>query len=161
MNDSGSKQLGKIRPLSFAGHFADADSSSLRRIIIIRLVIVGLLVIVRGLTVLFTPDLFIEPDVFGGGPDVMVMYPISGTVLIRIIIVISIGLGYYLSLRYRRYLSEISTLAMVFGCAVLWSDLELYIFAQLVSLTTLALGLLVMRVIIVALLILNYLDIHR
>ena len=115
MNDSGSKQLGKIRPLSFAGHFDDADSSSLRRIIIIRLVI----------------------------------------------IVISIGLGYYLSLRYRRYLFEISTLAMVFGCAVLWSDLELYIFAQLVSLTTLALGLLVMRVIIVALLILNYLDIHR
>ena len=161
MNDSGSKQLGKIRPLPFAGHFADADSSSLRRIIIIRLVIVGLLVIVRGLTVLFAPDLFIEPDVFGGRPDVMVMYPISGTVLIRIIIVISIGLGYYLSLRYRRYLSEISTLAMVFGCAVLWSDLELYIFAQLVSLTTLALGLLVMRVIIVALLILNYLDIHR
>lgn len=161
MNDSGPKPLEELRPLSFAGHFADTDAWRLRRTIIIRLVIISLLVIVRGLTVLFTPDLFIEPSVFVGGHDAIAMYPISDTVLIRMTVVIIVGFGYYLSVLYRRYLSEISTLAMVFGSAVLWSDLELYVFAQLANVTTLALGLLVMRVIIVALLVVNYLDIHR
>lgn len=160
MNDSGSKRLGKIRPLSFAGHSAITEPYRLRRTITIRMLIVSILVIVRGLTAVFASDLFMGSDIFNSWPSAIDNYP-GSVILARGALVIICGLGYFISLWANRYLLEWSLVCMVLGCAVLWSDIELYFIAEIASITTLSMALMSMRIIIVGILISNYLDIRR
>jgi hypothetical protein len=50
---------------------------------------------------------------------------------------------------------------MVVGCALLWSDMELFMLSSVSEITPVSFALLGMRLIVVWLLVLNYLDIHR
>jgi hypothetical protein len=53
-----------------------------------------------------------------------------------------------------------SVFGMVVACALLWSDMELFMLSSVSEITAVSCALLVMRLIAVWLLVQNYLDIH-
>ena len=70
-------------------------------------------------------------------------------------------LGYVYALISDRYFRFMSVTAMVAGCALVWSDIELFMLSSASEITMVSLALLGMRLIAVWLLVQNYLDIHR
>ena len=131
----------------------------MRRTIAIRTFIASILVIVRGSTAVFAPNLFLGSDLFVRGTTPVGMYPVASIILARGALTTIYGLGYFISLWSNRYFFEWCLVCMVLGCAVLWRDIELYGITQMATFTTLSLALMSMRIIIVALPSLNYLDI--
>lgn len=126
-----------------------------------RLLVIGILLGIRGITAYSTPDLFIQSKVVATQVDSHALYAISDLMWVRGML-LSIVLPCYLySLVAGRYLRFMSVIGMVVGCALLWSDMELFMLSSMSELTTVSVALFGMRLIAVWLLVLNYLDIHH
>jgi len=69
--------------------------------------------------------------------------------------------GYLYAVVAGRYFRFMAVVGMVVSCALLWSDMELFMLTTVSEITAVSFALLGMRLIAVWLLVLNYLDIHR
>jgi hypothetical protein len=76
-----------------------------------------------------------------------------------VLLAIALG-GYIYALISGRYFRFMSVFGMVVACALLWSDMELFMLSSVSEITAVSCALLVMRLIAVWLLVQNYLDIH-
>lgn len=148
----------------FEGEYFNPLSRSYRSIrvrIFIRLVVVATLLTIRAVTAYFTPDLFIQSKVVGAQIDSSAVYPANDLMQVRAMLLVIVLAGYLYSLIADRYFRFMTVFGMVVGCALLWSDMELYMLSSVSEITPVSFALLGMRLIVVWLLVLNYLDIHR
>ncbi|MGB1868935.1 MAG: hypothetical protein ACPHLL_06570 [Porticoccaceae bacterium] len=140
---------------------APALDSQTRWRISMRLVIIGLLLGIRAITAYFTPDLFIQSKVVSSDINSFGFYPPADLMQLRGVLLAILFVGYIYALISDRYFRFMSVAAMVAGCALLWSDIELFMLSSASEITVVSLALLGMRLIAVWLLVQNYLDIHR
>ena len=129
--------------------------------ILMRLMVIAALLGIRAVTAYFTPDLFIQSKVVGAQVDSSALYPANDLMQVRAMLLVIVLAGYLYSLIADRYFRFMTVFGMVVGCALLWSDMELFMLSSVSEITPVSFALLGMRLIVFWLLVLNYLDIHR
>lgn len=138
---------------------AGLDSQTWWRICM-RLAVVGVLLGIRAITAYFTPDLFVQSKVVSSQINSFAFYPPADLMQVRGVLLAIAMVGYIYALISGRYFRFMSVFGMVVACALLWSDMELFMLSSVSEITAVSCALLVMRLIAVWLLVQNYLDIH-
>ena len=138
---------------------AGLDSQTWWRICM-RLAVVGVLLGIRAITAYFTPDLFVQSKVVSSQINSFAFYPPADLMQVRGVLLAIAMVGYIYALISGRYFRFMSVFGMVVACALLWSDMELFMLSSVSEITAVSFALLVMRLIAVWLLVQNYLDIH-
>lgn len=129
--------------------------------ICVRLTLVAFLLSIRGVTAYFMPELFIQSKVVAVQIDPAAFHPASDLIQVRVMLLLLVLAGYLYALVAVRCFRFMAVVGMVVSCALLWSDMELFMLTTVSEITAVSFALLGMRLIAVWLLVLNYLDIHR
>lgn len=129
-----------------------------RRRIILRTLIIVLLYLARAAILFFTPEYHLYAATFASE---MGQQFVSNIITFRVILLIVILIVYLYAVGYNLYLRTVSVIVISVLFALLWSDLETYIFRSLGDMKWYFLSQLGMRILGLYLLFKNYLEIRQ
>ena len=129
-----------------------------RRRIILRTLIIVLLYLARAAILFFTPEYHLYAATFASE---MGQQFVSNIITFRVILLIVILIVYLYAVVYNLYLRTVSVIVISVLFALLWSDLEMYIFSSLEDMKWYFLAQLGMRILGLYLLFKNYLEIRQ
>ena len=141
--------------------FYEVEESRFRQIkkrIIIRTSIVGLLMTLRGIVAHSFPELLSQTDSQG---NILDSYISTNVLLVRTVVLIVTAAAYIYSLWTNKYFRTISVIALIVAYSLVWADLEIYVFAMTGEMSMVLVILLLLRLCALGLLFVNYLDIRR
>ena len=141
--------------------FYEVEESRFRHIkkrIVIRTSIVGLLMTLRGIVAYAFPELLSQTDSQG---NILDSYISTNMLLVRTVVLIVTASAYIYSLWTNKYFRTISVIALIVAYSLVCADLEIYVFAMTGEMSMVLVILLLLRLCALGLLFVNYLDIRR
>ncbi len=141
--------------------FYEVEESRFRHIkkrIVIRTSIVGLLMTLWGIVAYAFPELLSQTDSQG---NILDSYISTNVLLVRTVVLIVTASAYIYSLWTNKYFRTISVIALIVAYSLVWADLEIYVFAMTGEMSMVLVILLLLRLCALGLLFVNYLDIRR
>ena len=141
--------------------FYEVEESRFRQIkkrIVIRTSIVGLLMTLRGIVAYSFPELLSQTDLQGNLPG---SYISTHVLFVRTVLLTVTASVYIYSLWTNMYFRTTSVIALTVAYSLVWADLEIYVFSMAGAMSVEAVILLLLRLCVLGLLFANYLDIRR
>jgi len=141
--------------------FYEVEESRFRQIkkrIVIRTSIVGLLMTLRGIVAYSFPELLSQTDLQGNLPG---SYISIHVLFVRTVLLTVTASVYIYSLWTNMYFRTMSVIALTVAYSLVWADLEIYVFSMAGAMSVEAVILLLLRLCVLGLLFANYLDIRR
>ncbi|HBO15539.1 MAG TPA: hypothetical protein DD440_04310 [Porticoccaceae bacterium] len=149
----------EMRALLPAYEVEDQYLQRIRKKILIRTLIVTALFCVRLLMLIVSPEFHVRtffPDDATKGEEY-----IDQIILFRMAVLIPFAFIYYISFWKNLYFRTVTVLSLIITCSILWSDAELHLAALAGEPLLGVLTALAIRLVILYLLALNYMDVRR
>jgi hypothetical protein len=141
--------------------FCEVEESRFRHIkkrIVFRTSIVGLLMTLRGIVAHAFPELLSQTDSQG---NILDSYISTNVLLVRALVLTVTASAYIYSLWTNKYFRTMSVIALIVAYSLVWADLEIYVFSMAGEMSRVTIVLLFLRLCALGLLFANYLDIRR